>query len=76
MQQVLLCGPHFETFTISVMSVSGTLVEHFALFDEAQRAWNLRQTSTFIWQRRTFRTSTFPNRSSRSRVWIAIRAGL
>lgn len=39
-------------------------IEHVALFDEAQRAWNLRQTSSFMLRKRMSQTSISPNLSS------------
>ena len=51
------------TFTTIGMPVLVILVaDHIALFDEAQRAWNIEQTSKFMrqkknhgWLRRSFR---------------------
>jgi HPt (histidine-containing phosphotransfer) domain-containing protein len=39
-------------------------IEHVALFDEAQRAWNVEQTSSFMRRKKTSRTSTSPSRNS------------
>lgn len=39
-------------------------IEHVTLFDEAQRAWTLEQTSNFMRQKKASRTLTCPNPNS------------
>ena len=50
-------------------------LEHVALFDEAQRAWNLWQTANFMQRRVSAPTSTSPSRNSLSPAWTGTGTG-
>ena len=43
----------FTTFRDDALIDSGPPIEHVVIFDEAQRAWNQRQTANFMLEKRS-----------------------
>jgi len=51
-------------------------IERVAVFDEAQRAWTLEQTRSFMARKKAFKDSISLNQNFSSVFWIGIKTGL